>query len=299
MCQLNLVFVKNLKNKEILKNNEYNSFGDDFNNFSPYLKGFCNCGSFVGSMCEYDGNSYSEMLEFLNKPELDNLYKIKDFMKQPNYKDLREKYITERDALSNALDKFFEPISNYEMEQINILEKKYSGQELQKQMEKLYSDLDEKFRNIENSSEFRTADLKLKNFIAFNKLMDESTFYYLTKEEEDKDNKLIPADVFLSHLEKTDAENANVEYITLPEEESFVIDYAIKNLKNKYQKDYDIFLEYKNLFENLLENEEYILFCCVWEAPENLAIEKEVNIKDLKIEDLASLDYNKILKICK
>ena len=25
MCQLNLVFVKNLKNKEILKNNEYNS----------------------------------------------------------------------------------------------------------------------------------------------------------------------------------------------------------------------------------------------------------------------------------
>ena len=62
MCQLNLIFVKNSKNKKMLKNNEYNYFGEDFKSFSPYVKGFCNCGSFVGSMSEYNGNSYFEMI---------------------------------------------------------------------------------------------------------------------------------------------------------------------------------------------------------------------------------------------
>ena len=47
MCQLNLIFVKNSKNKKILKNNKYNYIGKNFKGFSPYIKGFCNCGSFV------------------------------------------------------------------------------------------------------------------------------------------------------------------------------------------------------------------------------------------------------------
>lgn len=127
--------------------------------------------------------------------------------------------------------------------------------------------------------------------------MDESTLYYLTKEDEENDNKseeIIDDDLF----EAMDNFVLPIESIDIPEE-SFVIDAVMQRLENRYQNDYNVFLEYKQLFEELLENEEYILFCCVWDEPENMSIEKEVNIKNLKIEDLASLEYNQILKICK
>lgn len=297
MCQLNLVFVKNSKNKKILENNEYNYFGEDFKSFSPYVKGFCNCGSFVGSMSEYNGNSYFEMIENLNNAELERLTKIKDFMSKPNYKKLKEEYVADRETLSNALEKFFEPVSNYEMEQINLLETQYKGKALEKQMELLYKDLDTKFQEIENSTEYQSAQRKLNEFIEKNQLMYESTLYYLTKEDEENDNK---SQEFLNDdlFEDIDDLNDAIEYVDIPEE-SFVIDTVIQKLERRYLNDYNVFLEYKQLFEELLENEEYILFCCIWDEPENMSIEKEVNIKDIKIEDLASLEYNQVLKIHK
>jgi len=301
MCQFNLVFVKNSKNKKILKNNEYNYWGENFNNFSPYIKGYCNCNSFVGSMCEYNGISYLEMIKDLNKSELERLNKIKDFMSKPNYKKLKEKYIINRGTLSNALEKFFEPISNYEMEQINILETKYNGKTLQKHMELLYKELDKKLNDIENSAEFKSAEIKLNKFIEENKLLEESTLYYLTKEDEDNDKELekIPDDnVFEEDYFFEDASDFP-KIIDIHEEESFVIDSIIKKLQYRYENDSNVFLEYKLLFENLLANEEYILFGCIWDEPEKMSIEKKVNIKDIKIEDLASLKFNQILKICK
>lgn len=294
MCQYNLIFVKNTKNKKILENNKYNYFGEDFQKFSPYIKGICNCDSFVGSMSEYDSNNYLEMIEEINKTEIAKLNKIKDIMNQPDYKKLKEKYITERETLSDALQKFYEPISNYEMEQINILETKFKGKTLEKQMDLLYKDLDKKSEEIENSPEYKSAETKLNKFIEKNQLLEESTLYYLTKEDEDNDNKLEE----ISDDDLFDDSDNSIEYIDITEE-SFVIDIVIQRLKNRYQKDYNVFLEYKQLFENLLENEEYILFCRIWDEPEKLSIEKEINIKDLKIEDLASLKYNQILKISK
>jgi len=294
MCQLNLVFVKNSTNKKILKNNEYEYFGEDFKSFSPYVKGFCNCGSFVGSMSEYTGNSYIEMIEELNNSELERLTKIKDFMNKPDYKKQREKYIADREILSNALEKFFEPMSNYEMEQINLLETKYKGKALEKQMDLLYKDLDEKLQEIENSAGYKSTEAKLNEFVKNNELMEESTLYYLTKEDEDNDRKSeqILNDELFEYLDD------DIEIIDVPEE-SFVIDTVIQKLESRYQNDYNVFSEYKDLFENLLENEDYILFCCIWDESEKMSIEKEVNIKDITIEDLASLEYNQILKVCK
>ena len=301
MCQFNLIFVKNSKNKKILKNNEYNYFGDDFDNFSPYVKGYCNCNSFVGSMSEYAGDTYLEMIENSNKFELEQLSKIKDFMNKPAYQDLREKYIENKETLSNAVEKFLEPLSTYEIEQINILEKKYNGKELQKHTELLYKELDEKLKKIENSSEFKSAETKLNKFIEKNKLMEESTLYYLTKEDENKDKKLeeISDDDLFEQNDYFEDLGDFSEIIKISEEDSLVIDNVIKKLENKYEDDYNVFLEYKQLFENLLENEDYILFCCIWDEPGKMSIEKEVNIKNIKIEDLASLQFNKMIKICK
>jgi len=294
MCQFNLIFVRNSKNKQILKNNEYHRFGKPFENFSPYVKGGCNCGSFVGSMSEYNGNSYLEMTEKLYNAELEKLNKIKDLMNRPDYKELKEKYTSDEEILLNTLEKFFEQMSNYETEQINLLETKYNGKKLEKQRELLYKDFNKKLQEIQNSSEYKSAQSKLNEFWKKNKLLRESTLYYLTKEQEDNAKK---SEDILDDESFEDL-NDNVEFIDIPEE-SFVIDTVIQKLENNYKNDYNTFLEYKKLFENLLENENYILFCCIWSEPENISIEKEVNIKDIKIEDLASLKYNQILKIYK
>jgi len=294
MCQLNLVFVKNSTNKKILKNNEYEYFGEDFKSFSPYVKGFCNCGSFVGSMSKYTGNSYLEMIEELNNSELERLTKIKTFMNKPDYKKQREKYIADREILSNALENFFEPMSSYEMKQINLLETKYKGKALEKQMDLLYKDLDEKLQEIETSVGYKSAEAKLNEFVKNNELMEESTLYYLTKDDEDNDSK---SEEILDDELFEDLDDA-IEIIDVTEE-SFVIDTVIQKLESRYQNDYNVFSEYKDLFENLLKNEDYILFCCIWDEPKKMSIKKEVTIKDITIEDLASLEYNQILKVCK
>jgi len=294
MCQLNLIFVKNLKNKKILKEQEYDYFKYNFSNYFPYVKGFCNCGSFVGSMSEYSGNSYYEMTEEITKSKLENLNKIKSLMNTPGYTEQKEKYIADRETLSNALTDFFEPLSNYEMEQIHLLETKYKGKALEKHIELLYKELDKKSQKIENSIDYKSAESKFNEFIEKNQLIEESTLYYLTKEEEDNDKKLEE----MTDADLLDSEDNSIEYIDVYEE-SFVIDTVIQKTENKYPKDYNDFLEYKQLFEKLLENDAFILFCCIWDNPENMLIEKEVNIKDIQIEDLASLKYNQILKIYK
>ena len=76
------------------------------------------------------------------------------------------------------------------MEQINKLEIKYKGKTLEKHMELLYKDLDKKLLEIENSSEYKSAESELNEFIEKNQLMEESTLYYLTKEKEENAKKL-------------------------------------------------------------------------------------------------------------
>lgn len=299
MCQFNLVFVKNVKNKKILKNNGYHRFGDELNNFSPYSKGLCDCNSFVGSMCEYDGHSYFEMIESSNKSELEKLRLIKDLMSESDYKELKENYMKARTSLSDILEKLLEPISNYEMEQMEILEKKYKGKELQKHTERLYTELENKINKIENSSEFKLAQTKLNEFIEKNNLMEESTFYYLTKEDEYSEYEHVSSDEIFSPNETVKDLDISPEYVDITEEDSLVIDDVIKKLENKYNNDYSIFLEYKQLFKKLLENEDYILFSCIWDEPGEMSIEKEVNINDITIEDLASLEFIQMLKIYK
>ena len=242
MCQFNLILTKNINNKNILKNNEFHTFIKIFDNYTSFAKGHCNCNSFVGSMSEYNGNSYLEMIEDLNKSELEKLKQIKDFMNKPDYKKLREQYIAEREIY-------------YE-------------------------------NNFDESN--------LNEFVEKNQLMEDSTLYYLTKEDEDNDN--IVENISDDNL--FEDSDIPIEYIDIPEE-SFVIDTVIQNLENRYQNDYNAFLDYKQLFESLLENEDYILFCCIWDEPGKLSVEKEIKFNDIKIEDLACLEFNKILKICK
>lgn len=298
MCQFNLVFVKDIKNKKLLENAEYRYYGNDINGFSPYIKGYCNCNSFVGSMHDYDGNSFLEMIQTSTQEELQKLNKIKDFMMQINYKELKQNYIQVRDSLSNVVEQFYDSLSYYETEQLEMLEKKYTGKELQKHTEIFYKKLDNKFKEIEDSQEFKLAQQKLNEFISENKLMEESTLYYLTKEDEEKENQLDIDEEILLPDEIIENSDDLTKIIDITDEESLVIDTVIKKIENKYENNYKEFLEYKQLFELLLKNEEYILFSCVWDEPGKMSLEKDVDIENIQIENLASLDFNKMLKIC-
>lgn len=299
MCQFNIVFVKNAKSKKILKESAYHSFGNKFNNFFPYVKGHCNCGSFVGTMSEYAGNSYFEMIESLNKSELERLNQIKDFMLKPDYVQLRNAYMETRNSFSNILETFFEHLSNYEMEQLGLLEQKYKGKELEKHIGLLYQDLENKIKNIENSFEYKSAQRMLNEFIEKNKLMEESTFYFLTKDDEDKENAYSADDELFLENEGFDLLEEVPNFTSVPDEDSLVIGSVIKRLENRFENDYNSFLEYKCLFEKLLENEDCILFSCVWDEPGKMIVQKEVSIQDLSIEDMASLEFDDLLKIYK
>lgn len=299
MCQFNLILVKNDKNKKILENHNYSYLGENIKTFSPYIKGPCNCGSFVGSMSEYDGKSYLEMVTQSTKTELQRLNKIKEFMNQPNYMELKQQYLNTKNKISNNIEELFEPISNYELEQIDILEKKYKGKELQKQIEFLHKELDNKFRELENSTEFKNINSELNKFIEKNKLMDESTCYYLTKEEELQQYNIIPNEDLFIETESNEISTKFPESITLPQEDSLVIDEVINRLNLKYENAEKDFQYFKQLFEKLLENEEYILFSCIWNEPGKMTINRKINIKDIAIEDLASIRFNNILKIYK
>ena len=250
-------------------------------------------------MSEYAGNSYFEMIESLNKSELERLKQIKDFMLKPNYIKLRKDYIETRDSFSNTLEKFFEPLSNYEMGQLGLLEQKYKGKKLQKHISLLYQDLENRIKSIENSFEYKSAERKLNEFIEKNKLMEESTFYFLTKDEEGKENACSADDALFLENEGFEVLDELPDFTGISDEDSLVIDSVIKRLENRFENDYNSFLEYKCLFEKLLENEDCILFSCVWNEPSEVIVKKEVNIKNLSIEDLASLEFDDLLKIYK
>ena len=297
MCQFNLIFVNNFKNEKLLKTNGYNSFEENFKDYSAFATDSCNCGSFVTSMSEYDGDNYSEMINDLNTTELKRLNTIKEFMSKPNYKELKEKFLADKAILASNLEKFFEPISNYEMEQIDLLKSKYTGEEFGKQLNLLYKEIDKKLQKIENSSEYKEAEEKFEKFLEDNQLMDDSTLYYLTAEEEAADKEIFE-NILADELSDEDLLNEPIEEFD-EEEESMVIDTIIEKIKNKSANDYEEFSDYKKLFEELLKNEDAILFGCIWDEPGKFSIVKEVNFNDLKIEDLASLEYNQIVKIYK
>lgn len=314
MCRINMIYVKN-DNYGILEQNGYESIENDdselTNGYTGYVCGWCNCDSFVGSMleCENSYDTLEEMSECESKIKLARLQKIREFMYQPGYQKLRKDYIEKKEVLFGKLFELTEEIDDYEIEQSFALEKKYNYQIPPEAADAMYQEIEEKRQLIYESDEYQAIQKKIDVLQKENPILEESTMYYLTQEEMNEALELGEQDEeldeemqeFLDNLIEENGVEEELEEIEikLP---SFVIDEAIKELMDKLEHpeitdQATEFHKYKDIFEQLLETNEKIMFTTVWSEPENLKHIREINIKKMVIEDLAKLNYNKVLTI--
>ena len=77
-----------------------------------------------------------------------------------------------------------------------------------------------------------------------------------------------------------------------------VIDDVIEKMENETGREANAeFEEYKNLFDNLLNTNEDILFATIWNEVEKYNFVNEITLSEMKMEDLAKMDYFDIIKV--
>ncbi|MDF2511315.1 MAG: hypothetical protein K0S04_1181 [Herbinix sp.] len=304
MCRFNLILLQEESGEKLLKSEGYSMFYENLLGLKAYQAGYCNCGSFVGSMIEKKGMSYEKALATMKREKLERLYLVRELLYQPNYEEMKESYEQRRDALLQELQPFWEQISNYEMKQMEELEDKFPGDELLKEREELYTRLGDMTQEIELEPEYVIKQEAYQSFLRENAIMNDSVIYYKTKEEEEKSS---PNSIPLSELLGFEFEEEMEEIEgTMPfrmidmEPQSMVIDEVIAREENDtYKSHKEEYEEYRQLFERLLEYTPSLRFATIWSETKELQNVKTVDINSFQIDDLAFLDYNEMVTITK
>ncbi len=303
MCRFNLILLHDELGEKLLKSEGYDVFYENLSGLKVYRTGAggCNCGSFVGSMIEKKGMSYESALSALKKEKLEQLYRIRELLHQPDYQKRKERFEQQRDLLLKELQPYQDQMFDYEMKQMEELEANYEGEELQKKREELYMNLGNMLKGIGLESEYVLHQNAYHSFLQENSIMNESTTYYLTREEEEKSRDIgIPLAELLG-LELGEAiENPDLESFQFEEMEmqSRVIDEVILNEEKdtcqNHKKEYE---EYIQLFQQLLEYIPSFKFATIWSDTKNLKNVKTVEIGTVRIDDLAFLDFDEMVTI--
>lgn len=307
MCRFNIVYARN-DDWGILEQNGYMPFDDTNPEYIGYTYGYCNCNSFVGSMVEDKNNfeSYEEMTRCMKAERLDTLYKVREMMYQPDYKEKRHKYIEKRDNLIDRIFDMTKDIKDYEIEQMDLLNGKYDCEPPEEEVERLYDEISKREEIVYKTDEYKKLDRELARLRDDNPILEESTMYFLTKEQQDEEMEQeyceeaddMLAQIFgdIDEVDFDEDEFTEVEF----EEPSMVIDDVISQVKGETDKDAkEEFREYQSLFKELLQTNDYILFVTVWEKPDIYNIKKEIPLSKITMEELAKLNYFDIIKIVK
>ena len=304
MCRFNLILLNDKPGEKFLKSEGYDMFYENLSGLKAYQAGYCNCGSFVGSMIEKKGMSYESALTTLKKEKLERLYQVRDLLYQPNYQDLKESFEQQREILLKDLQPFQDKMIEYEMKQMTELEEKYQGDELQKKREELYSYLGNMSKEMEFGSEYTMKLEAYQSFLQEHNIINESTTYYLTKEEEEKARDLggIPLSEILGSGFEEEMTIEGIEPFEFQEMEldSRVIDEAIaREENNTYQNHREEYEDYRKLFEELLECTPSLMFATIWSDAKELKLVKTVDVESFQIDDLAFLDFDDMISITK
>jgi hypothetical protein len=300
MCRYNLIIIKDEKTEELLSREGYHKFYDNLLGAAAYQKGYCSCGSFVGSQLDKKGMDYNDAIEERKREEIIRLTKIRELMNQPGYKEDKEKFLQIRMKFTDELQELSKSIIENEMKRTEEIREKYSGKEQQEQMNKLYMEINDMFTALRNQPDFLKKSDAYTYFLEENKLMEESTRYFLTREEQ---SSLFTAGIPLSQLINTEDnlqpdEKEVQEVFEFEVEVTFVIDEVLaraeKETDTKNQKEYQ---EYHKLFSEILKYEESVIFATIWVEPKSLKSVKTVVIEALKIDDLAFLEYDETICI--
>lgn len=293
MCRFNLVMIKTDRAKEVLCDRGYDKWNEGVEGYTSFIKGYCNCDSFVGSLCEQKGVDYETAINQVKKKSLDGLYKMRDFMKQPGYEEARKAFRAQHDAFANKLMQFYEAVGDYEEAQNKILEATYQGGELDKMKRNLQKDVERKFREVDLDPEYMSCRRAYDEFLQENEMMDRSTRYFLTKEEEQLHRKASNSPGELIQVEDK-GQIATTEYT----DTSQVIDEVIlKEEQHNFMENKDEFAEYKALFDKLFLYEENVLFATIWSEAHDLKLVKSVEMNDLRIDDMAFLEFDEMIEV--
>ena len=302
MCRFNLILLHDELGEKLLKSEGYDLLYENLWGLKAYRTGAggCNCGSFVGSMIEKRGMSYESALSALKKEKLEQLYRIRELLYQPDYQERKERFEQQRDLLLKKLQPYQDQMFDYEMKQMEELEANYEGDELQKKREELYTDLGNMLKGIGVESEYKLHQNAYHSFLQENSIMNESTTYYLTREEEEKarDIGLPLAELLGLELEVAMDSPQELESFQEMEIQSRVIDEVIskeeKDTSQNHRKEYE---EYIQLFQQLLEYIPSFKFATIWSDTKKLKNVKTVEIGSARIDDLAFLDFDEMVTI--
>lgn len=298
MCRFNLILVKEKEAEEILLCEGYDKMYDDLMGYMAFQKGYCNCGSFVGSMCDKKelGLEYFEIAENCKKEELTRLYEIKDFMNQPEYREKRQEFDNKKTQLLEVLEEFRNHILEYEIEQMEEIEDNYSGEEYNEQMEKLYQRLGELNWEVENNPAYQAKWNEYSEFLKGNQLMEESTCYYLSEEEEEE---AIGEGVSLEELLGEDFEMPEDDILEVDEPSNIIYKVIEREENNTFQSEIEEYNSYYEVFVKVLEKADSLYFATIWSEPNELKKVKDVDINSLVMDDLAFLEDDNMVCVTK
>lgn len=334
MCRFNLILIKDVKAGSQLEAEDYSKVYSDYdlNGYSAFEKGYCNCGSFVGSLVAKKGMTYGEAVTAIKNEKLDRLYQVKTLMNQPDYKERKEVFIRTRNELSGYLNVYFDSIAEYETKRTDELHTRYEGKELEHEMSKLYDELGKRMAAVEEQPEYRKKRDFYVEYLRENEVMNDSTIYYLSGNEELKaqQDAKKEAEKFRTRIEellgpqtvennsKIEENNSEIEENSNEiaenngeieenrietedkefKQESMVIDEVIARTQNdtslESEKEYQ---SYYDTFKGLLKYEPSFLYATIWSEPGDLNTVKTVSLESLKIDDLAFLEFNEMLCI--
>ncbi len=297
MCRFNLILIKEECAEKQLIQEGYQRFYDDLCGFKAYQKGYCNCGSLVGSFPSQKGIAYQVVIEEARKEKLNRLYQIRTMMKQPEYEQQKEDFQQVSTEYSDQLDTFYQHIYDYERNQSQFIHEQFKDEEAEHQFELMHDEISNMFLLVEEQPEFMKIRTAYHNYIKDNDLLQESLIYSLNGEDNNLSSNSIPLKELLNLDEDFEAEESNM--ITIPIE-SNAIDDVIERTENDTNA--EMLEEYQtlhSLFTKLLKQVPSIRFGTIWSESNDLQTVKTVDINSLLIDDLAFLNYDEMICITK
>jgi len=301
MCRFNLILVKEERSKQYLEENEYNQFYKNLNGYMAYQKGYCNCGSVVGSLLDRTEESYSEAIDKRQKEKVERLYEIRNLMHHARYQMYKESFLQKQKEYLEEMDNLSKYITEYERKELEDAEKKYEGEEFDEKIGEIQLEVSNMLMKLDENAAYKKALDKYASFIEENELMRDAQIYYLTRAEEEQAfiaSQIELPDSLKKLKEQEDAERG-AKAIQI-ERTSMVIDEVISRAEHETDKEnLNEFAVYYQVIKDLLEYEEYVGFATIWSEAKELKDGKTINLDSLLIDDLAFLEFDDMLCIVK
>lgn len=267
MCQLNLYLVpKSVPEEEVINSIEKHVKGiaeskyiiDALANSYNFYCGYgCDCHSYVSRLQDEEAGSFDEFKAKKKDEDIKKLARMKSLKESEDYQQRIDKFNYEKDAVWARVESFTSPIEAYRDEQIEML----TSLNLQEKEE-----LEQLYLIAAKEKEMFDEVESIKEYQAAYK-------------------------VYQDYM-KANADLRESARYDIEENEKLVAEYDFGDY-------YEEFKNLRNIFAEVLKIADEICLYPFWmdEGPMEIKGERQVDIEDLKIDDLVFLPYKNLLKI--